>query len=178
MHQGSAPTWTKSRQVAEVGGKIDGRRWGATVYGVGLRDKTPGARSRRSAPPTPLQIAKATRTQALTWFQSRSLRWPITVNSERCVVSTYALKYDSARRPANCQSIRTQSVEVVVLGNLVVRMPTRTSGRSTRYVLLAITTAGRTLVSRAPASTPTTTSPGFNAVPLTPRRQAASGKQF
>src|ERR1035441_9884268 len=85
------------------------------------------------------------------------------VNSERCMVSTYDRKYDCARSPASCQSWRRQSVDVVGLGGLVVRMPMRTSGRSTRYVLLAITTAGRTLVSTAPASTPTTTSPGFNA---------------
>ena len=68
-------------------------------------------------------------------------------------------------------------MDVAVLGVFVVRMPTRTSGRSTRYVLLEITTAGRTLVSRAPASTPTTTSPGFSAIPPTPPPQAASGKQ-
>src|ERR1019366_2542425 len=67
------------------------------------------------------------------------------VNSERCIVSTYTRKYDSARSPADCQSWRTQSVDVVGLGCLVVRMPTRTSGCSTKYVLLAITTAGELL---------------------------------
>jgi predicted nucleic acid-binding protein len=44
-------------------------------------------------------------------------------------------------------------------------------------VLHAEDTAGRTLVSTAPASTPTTTSPGFNASPLNPRFQAASKKR-
>src|SRR5664279_6194171 len=96
------------------------------------------------------------------------------VNSERCMVSTYTRKYDSARSPADCQSWRTQSVEVVDLGCLVVRMPTRTSGCSTRYVLLAITTAGRTFVSTAPANTPTTTSPGFNVHPRRRRHPVAS----
>ena len=47
-----------------------------------------GARIRRFAPLASLQITKAARTQAFTWFQSRSLRWPMTVSSERCVVST------------------------------------------------------------------------------------------
>ena len=41
------------------------------------------------------------------------------------------------------------------LGNFVVRIPTTASGRSARYVELAITTAGRTLVSWAPTSMPT-----------------------
>src|SRR5438309_11586992 len=47
---------------------------------------------------------------------------------------------------------RTLSVELAVRGSFVVKIPTKTSGRSTRYVSLAITTAGRTLVSAAPAA--------------------------
>jgi len=63
-------------------------------------------------------------------------------------------------------------VDAAVLGTFVVRMPSRTSVRSTRQVLLAITTAGRTFVSEAPASIPATTSPGFNAILPAPQRQA------
>src|ERR1017187_4026292 len=96
------------------------------------------------------------------------------VNPERCMVSAYTRKYDSARSPADCQSWRAQSVEVGGLGCLVVRMPTRTSVCSTKYVLLAITTAGRTFVSTAPANTPTTTSPGFNEHPQRLRHSVAS----
>ena len=44
--------------------------------------------SRRFAPPALLQIANAARTQDFTRVQSRSLRWPMTVSSERCAVST------------------------------------------------------------------------------------------
>src|ERR1039458_1251417 len=97
------------------------------------------------------------------------------VNSERCIVSTYTRKYDSARSPADCRSWRTQSVDVVV-GILTTKQPkpTRTSGCSTKYVLLAITTAGRTFVSTAPANTPTTTSPGFNEHPQRLRHSVAS----
>jgi hypothetical protein len=47
------------------------------------------------------------------------------------------------------------------LGQLCGENANENIGGSTRYVLLAITTAGRTLVSNAPARTPATTSPGF-----------------
>jgi ABC-type uncharacterized transport system involved in gliding motility auxiliary subunit len=56
------------------------------------RDEIAGTRSRRLVAPALLQIAKAARTQAFTRVQSRTLSWPITVSSERCVVSTEALK--------------------------------------------------------------------------------------
>jgi len=49
------------------------------------------------------------------------------------------------------------------------------SGRAARYVALAMTTAGRTLVSWAPTKTPTTTSPGFNPDPLIPQRRSGVG---
>lgn len=54
-----------------------------------------------------------------------------------------------------------QSVEVIGFGCFVVRIPTSTSGCSIRYPLLETTTAGRTFVSTAPTSTPTTTELGF-----------------
>ena len=47
-------------------------------------------------------------------------------------------KHDTARPPAACQSRTTWSVDVAALGNFVVRVPAKTSGRSTRYVWLAI----------------------------------------
>ena len=62
-----------------------------------------------------------------------------------------------------------------VLGTFVVRIPTTASGRSARYVALAMTTAGRTLVSWAPTRTPTTTSPAFNCDPQIPQRRSGAG---
>ena len=57
------------------------------------------------------------------------------------------------------------------LGTFVVTIPTRTSGRSARYVALAITTTGRTCVSWAPTRRPTTMSAGLNPGPLIPQRR-------
>lgn len=62
--------------------------------------------------------------------QSRSDRCPITVNSDRRAVSTYARKQDCARSPANPQSSTMWSVTPGGLGNFVVRIPTTASGRS------------------------------------------------
>src|SRR5579871_2372676 len=47
-----------------------------------------------------------------------------------------------------------------------------------RYVALATTTAGRTLVSRAPTRTPMTTSPGVNPGPLILQRRGAAGRRL
>src|SRR5579863_4519614 len=57
-------------------------------------------------------------------------------------------------------------------------IPTIASGRSARYVALAITTAGRTFVSWAPTRMPTTTSPGFNPGPLTPLHRGVAETQL
>ena len=59
-------------------------------------------------------------------------------------------------------------------GRFAVVIPTTASGRSARYVALAITTAGRTLVSWAPTRMPITTSPGFNPDPLIPQHRSGA----
>lgn len=82
------------------------------------------------------QLANAVRTRAFTDSQSRTLRWPITVNSERWVVSTYARKQDSARILAwatlgvDGMGIANEPPEATFVGmpRLTVRMVARLQG--------------------------------------------------
>ena len=75
-------------RCVDLAGAPMARRRRATVSSATPGNDKVGARSRRFVPPALLQIANAARTQDFTRVQSRSLRWPMTVSSERCVVST------------------------------------------------------------------------------------------
>ena len=66
----------------------------------------------------------------------------------------------------------------IAFSDFVVRIAIGASGRSSRYVALAITTAGCTLVSRAPTRMPTTTSPGFRPGPLIPPPQDGAARRL
>ena len=70
----------RSRGTRKVRRRPTGRR----CVGSGFSTGQQGACDNQPAKtPFRFQIAKAARTQARTWVQSCSLRWPITVNSER-----------------------------------------------------------------------------------------------
>ena len=104
---------------------------------------------------------------------SESESLPINRTSRCGNVTVNSLKYDAACSPACFQSRKAQSVGANGFGACVVIMPTTTVGPMSMILFRRGHDCGASLVVCAPGNAPTTTSPGFNGLPVPDLRSAA-----